>query len=279
MRAALYCRVSTEEQAEKYGLASQLSELRVYVKRKGYTVPEGAEFLDDGYSGADLERPALSRLREAIRARAFQVVMIHDTDRLSRKLSHQLLLIEEFERAGVEVEFLTVSKDASPEGRLLLQVKGVIAEYEREKIRERTSRGRREKARRGLVVTGPYPYGYRADAANPGRVVVQDDEAHVVRMMYGWLANEHRSIRTITIELRRLGIAPRRGRAWAPSSVRKILTSPFYIGKAFYNRREKIENPTTGRRGTGRRFRPESEWIPLSVPAIVSPELFEQAQA
>src|SRR2546428_9229513 len=255
MRAALYCRVSTEEQAEKYGLASQLSELRVYVKRKGYTVPEGAEFLDDGYSGADLERPALSRLREAIRTRAFQAVLIHDTDRLSRKLSHQLLLMEEFERAGVEVEFLTVSKDASPEGRLLLQVKGVIAEYEREKIRERTSRGRREKARRGLLVSGPYPYGYRADPANAGRLVIHEEEARVVRMMYGWLADEQRSIRTITIELRRLGIPPRRGRAWATSSVRKILTSPFYIGRAFYNRREKIENPKTGRRGTGPRVR------------------------
>src|SRR2546428_11530647 len=111
MRTALYCRVSTEEQAQKYGLASQLVEIRAHAKRKGYTVPDGAEFLDDGYSGADLDRPALSRLREAIRTRAFQAVLIHDPDRLSRKLAHQLLLSEEVERAAVEPEFLTGSKD------------------------------------------------------------------------------------------------------------------------------------------------------------------------
>jgi site-specific DNA recombinase len=278
LRAALYGRVSTEEQAEKYGLASQISELRAYAKRKHYTVADGGEFLDDGYSGADLERPALNRLREAIRAKAFQVVLIHDPDRLSRKLAHQLLLTEEFERAAVELEFVTVSKEATPEGRLLLQVKGVIAEYEREKIRERTSRGRKEKARRGLVVTGPYPYGYRPDPAQPGRLIIHPEEADVVRMIYRWLVDEHRSIRSIVTELRRLGILPRRGREWAKSSVRKLLTSPFYAGQAHYNRREKIVNAKTGRQGTGRRFRPESEWIPISVPAIVDEALFARAQ-
>jgi len=278
MRAAIYCRVSTEEQAQKYGLGSQLSELRAYAKSKRYTIPEGAEFLDDGHSGADIDRPALRRLRDAVRARAFQAILIHDPDRLARRLSHQLILTEEFERAGVEVEFVTVSKDASPEGRLLLQVKGVIAEYEREKIRERTGRGRKEKARRGLVVTGPYPYGYRPDPANPGQLVIHDEEAEVVRTAYRWLVEDHRSLRSIVIELRRLGIRPRRSSQWAASSVRKLLTSPFYIGQAFYNRREKIVNAKTGRQGTGRRFRPENEWIPISVPAIVTPERFKQAE-
>lgn len=279
MRAALYCRVSTEEQAEKYGLASQVSELRAYAQRKLYAVPEGGEFLDDGYSGADLDRPALTRLREAVRARAFEVILVHDPDRLTRKLSHQLLLTEEFERAGIELEFATVSKDATPEGRLLLQVKGVIAEYEREKIRERTGRGRKEKARRGLFVAGPYPYGYRADPAQDGRLLIHDEEAQVIRTVYRWLVEEHRSLRSIVMEMRRLGIVPRRSRQWAASSVRKLLTSPFYLGQAYYNRREKIVNPTTGRQGTGRRFRPESEWIPITVPTIIDPALFEQAQA
>ena len=168
MRAALYARVSTDEQAEKYGLSSQLTELGELAAKKSFTVPEGAEFVDDGYSGATLDRPALDRLREAVRARAFDVVLVHDPDRLSRKLAHQLLLVEELERAGVGLEYFTTPREDTPEGRLLLNVKGVVAEYEREKIRERTTRGKKQKARSKLVPTGPWPYGYRLDTTRPG---------------------------------------------------------------------------------------------------------------
>src|SRR5436189_37191 len=103
MRAAIYGRVSTDEQVRKFGLSSQLRELRTFAARKGLTIPQGAEYLDDGYSGAELDRPALTRLREAARAGAFQVLLIHDPDRLARRLSHQLVLLEEFERAGVQL--------------------------------------------------------------------------------------------------------------------------------------------------------------------------------
>src|SRR5262249_35453508 len=106
MRVALYGRVSTDEQAERFGLASQLTELRAFAAKQGWTIPSGGEFVDDGYSGATLERPALTRLRETIRLRAFDGVLIHDVDRLARRLAHQLLLVEEFERASVRVEFL-----------------------------------------------------------------------------------------------------------------------------------------------------------------------------
>jgi site-specific DNA recombinase len=135
VRVALYVRVSTAEQAEKYGLASQLTELRALAIRKGYNVRDSAEFVDDDASGATLDRPALGRLREAIRAGAFDLVLIHDVDRLARRLALQMLILEEFERAGVRVEFLTTPRDDSPEGQLLLNVKAVVAEYERLKIR------------------------------------------------------------------------------------------------------------------------------------------------
>jgi site-specific DNA recombinase len=252
IRAAIYARVSTEEQAEKFGLTSQVTELRVLAAQRGYAVPHGGEYVDDGYTGADMERPALSRLREAVRTGIYEVILVHDPDRLSRRLAHQLLLEEEF--------------------------KGAVAEYERLKIRERTMRGKREKARQGLVVAGPVPYGYRPDPAAPGRLQIDDDEASVVRMVYGWLIEEQRSIREITTELRRLGIQPRRGRAWAPSSVRRILTSELYAGRAFFNRRERVTSSRTGRKGTSRRFRPETEWIGLEVPHIVADDLYRQAQ-
>ncbi len=269
MRAAIYARVSTEEQAEKYGLASQLTELRAFAARKGYAIPEGAEFLDDGHSGAELDRPALGRLRDAAHAGAFQVVLAHDPDRLSRRLVHQLILLDEFGRAGISVEFLGTPREDTAEGRLLLNVQGVIAEYEREKIRERTMRGKREKARRGLVPAGPTPYGYKQDPAGQGRLVVHEEEARVVRMIYRWFVDEGRSIRRIVTELGQLCIHAARGQAWAKSSVRRLLTSEVYIGRAWFNRRD---------RAAGGRFRPKREWIPVSVPAIVTPEVFEAAQ-
>lgn len=275
VRAALYARVSTEEQAARYGLASQLTELRALAANRGYTIPEGGEFVDDGCSGADLDRPALTRLRDAVRLAAFQVVIIHDPDRLSRRLAHQLLLVEEFERAGVRLEFLTTPSEETPEGRLLLQVKGVVAEYERAKIRERTLRGKREKARRGLIPAGPIPYGYRQDSAVPGRLVAHEDEASVVRLIFRWLVDEGRSVRAIVGELRRLGVRPRRSRQWARSSVRRMLTDPLYIGRAYFNRRQRVGD-AAGHQVV--RFRDEKDWIALTVPALVSPEVYQAAQ-
>src|SRR5439155_3899574 len=126
-------------------------------------------------------------LREAVRARAFDVVLVHDPDRLSRKLAHQLLLVEELERAGVRLEYFTTPREDTPEGRLLLNVKGVVAEYEREKIRERTTRGKKQKAREGHLPGGSCPYGYRSDPTQPGGLGIHDDEARVVREMFRWL--------------------------------------------------------------------------------------------
>lgn len=253
-RAALYARVSTDEQATRFGLAAQVHELRVAAAARGYTVAAGAEFVDDGHSGATLERPALTRLRDTVRARAVDVVLVHDPDRLSRRLPHQLLLLEELE-ARARVEFVTTPRETTPEGQLLLNVKGVVAEYERLKIQERTLRGKREKARRGQVVAS-YPYGYRPDAARRGYVVVHDPEAAVVRMIYGWLIDEGRSVRSIVDELRALGVPPATAaRAWGPTQVRRIVASDRYTGRTWY------------------------KGIEIPIPAIITPERHAAARA
>jgi site-specific DNA recombinase len=270
-RAAIYARVSTDEQAQKFGLSSQVTELRALAESKGYTIPPGAEYLDEGHSGSVLERPALTRLREAIRAGAVQVVLVHDPDRLSRKLAHQYLLTEEIEGAGVRLEFKTTPREDSPEGQLLLNVKGVIGEYERLKIRERTMRGKREKARRGLIPAGPVPFGYRPDPTAPGRLAVHEEEARVVRLMFGRLLDDQRSVRKIAEELTRAGTRAPKGPRWAPATVKRLLSSEAYIGRLWFNR-------TIGT-GSTRRRRPEAEWIPLDVPALIARPLFERAQA
>ena len=272
IRAAIYARVSTEEQGQKFGLTSQLTELRALAAERGYTVLVGSEFVDDGTSGATLERAGLDRLREAVRLAQIQRLLILDPDRLSRRLVHQLLLIDEFKKHGVTVEFLRGPSEDTAEGRLLLNVQGVIAEYEREKIQSRTLRGKREKARRGLVVAS-FPYGYRPDPAASGRLLVYEPEATVVRMIYSWLIDEGRSSRSIVDELRRLAVPPGRiGHKWGPTQVRRILTSDRYTGRTYYNRGQVVS-------GGRRKERPPAEWIAIAIPAIITPERHAAALA
>lgn len=259
MRAVLYARVSTEDQAERYGLASQITELRELAKRKGYEII--AEFSDDGVSGATLDRPALTRLRDDLRAGAYQTVLAHAPDRLSRNLAHQLLLLEEFKKAECKVEFLTTPAEDTAEGRLLLNVSGVVAEFEREKIKERTLRGKREKARRGLVVAS-YPYGYRPDPAQPGKLLLHDREAEVVRLIYRLCVDEGKSIEQIVVELRRLA-APARKSQWGTTQVARILTSDRYTGRVFYGQEQVLPG---GKRKSG------TEPIAITIPAIIAAE-------
>jgi site-specific DNA recombinase len=275
MRAVLYARVSTEEQAQKYGLKGQVRELRAHATEKGYEVI--GEFVDEGHSGAILDRPALARVRELVRARGVDVVLAHDPDRIARRLVLQAILHEEFSRCQVQLLYVTTPLDGTPEGKMFMQFKGVIAEYEREKIRERTMRGRREKARQGRY-SGPPPFGYRVDPDHRGALLVDEEEAALVRMVYRWLVEERRSIRAITHELRALGVRPRRGRRWAKSSVAKLLTDERYVGRAYFNRRRVSLDPETGK-PDGVRYRSREEWITVPVPALLEDGLFAQAQA
>ncbi len=235
-QCVLYARVSLEEQAERFGLSSQQAELRTYAQKCDYEVLR--EFVDDGYSGGDLGRPALQQVRDLVRNRSVSLIVVHDPDRLARKLAHQLLLTEEFEKSGVRLEFVTTPNTDNMEGRLLLNVRGVIAEYEREKIRERTMRGRREKARQGLVVGGRCPYGYESIG---GIYQIEEDQASVVRFIFRSLVEEHLSIRKIIERLNEGDYKPHTSTRWAKSSVGRILRNELYTGKAYYNRRQRVE--------------------------------------
>ncbi len=134
MKAALYARVSTDKQAEKYGIPSQLEALRKKCTEKGWDpVFDGDKdaFIDDGYSGADLDRPALNRLRQAAKEGRIDMVLCYDPDRLSRKLYHQMILADEFEKQGIKLEFITQEMGTSPEDRMFFNMRGLVAEYER----------------------------------------------------------------------------------------------------------------------------------------------------
>src|ERR671938_275855 len=159
--AAIYARVSSEHQAAAHTIASQVAALQERVALDHLVLPDTMQFLDDGYSGATLVRPALERLRDVIAAGAIDRLYVHSPDRLARKYAYQVLLVDEFQRMGVEVVFLTRELGRSPEDDLLLQVQGMMAEYERAKIVERHRRGKLHAARSGVVnVLSGAPYGY-----------------------------------------------------------------------------------------------------------------------
>ena len=280
-RIAAYCRVSLEEQVEQFGLASQLRAVREHAAARGESIPEELVFVDQGFSGADLERPALSRLRELIRTRQISAVLVHDPDRLARKLGHQALILEECQQHGVTLQFVTTPTADTPEAVMFLQLKGAFSEYERAKINERTLRGRREKARQGFIVGGRVAYGYRYLGKREnerGRLVIDEEQAEVVRQIFTWAADGV-SLRGITSRLNSLGIPSQRTSHWGRSAVARLLKYEGYVGKAHYNKGQRVlpPNPDPARKDkkTRRRMRERAEWIPIQIPQIVPEELFD----
>ena len=180
-QVASYARVSSEQQASAQTIASQVAAVRERVAADGYRLPADHEFLDDGYSGATLVRPALERLRDLVASGGVDRLYVHSPDRLARKYAYQVLLIDEFQRSGVEVVFLNRELGRTPEDDLLLQVQGMVAEYERAKILERSRRGKRHAAQTGSVsVLSGAPYGYqyvrKQDGGGQARYEIQLDE-------------------------------------------------------------------------------------------------------
>src|SRR2546425_1545394 len=184
--AAIYARVSSERQRQEQTIASQTVALRELAEQRGLLVPEDLLFEDDGFSGASLQRPALERLRDRAFEGCFEVLLCHAPDRLARRYAYQVLLLEELARGGIEVVFAKEpERSGSPEDELLRQFQGMIAEYERAQIRERTRRGKAHRARQGSqAVLSAAPYGYRyvkKSEQMDGFYEVHEPEAEVVR--------------------------------------------------------------------------------------------------
>ncbi len=193
MRTAVYARVSTERQERQQTIDSQLDALQAWAKSANHELTDAHVFRDEGYSGSRLDRPGLDALRDAVRDREVDVVAVLAPDRLARRYAYQVLLLEEFRRAGCAVEFLTHAISDDPGDQLLLQIQGAVAEYERALLSERFRRGKLQKARAGQFIGPHAPYGYhyrpRQDGAC-GQLAVDDEEAELVHTLYGWLVGE-----------------------------------------------------------------------------------------
>jgi len=286
-RAGLYERVSTDAQVERYGLGSQDWALKKRAQERDYTIiPDykGNAFVDDGYSGGDLDRPALTRLRQAVREGQVDVILCYDPDRLSRNLSDQLLLSDEFERAGVRLEFITQETDASPEGKLFFAIRGAVAEYERAKTRERTTRGRLEKARQGKVINPRcLPTWLRYDRQTE-RVDVDEEWAKVACMAFRLVADEGLKLDELRRRFNSLNIpTPQGGTHWQLTTLDNWLRNAAAKGEYHQLRYQKVEpgqrrKPVGKRRKTGCIERDRSQWNTVQVPPIVTPELWEAVQ-
>src|SRR5271166_3810555 len=202
VQCALYARVSSESQARDNTIASQVTALRERIVADGFRLEPDQSYEDEGYSGSLLSRPALERLRDAVAGGHVERIYVHAPDRLARRYAHQVLLVDEFRRAGAEIVFLNRPIGETAEDDLLLQVQGVIAEYERAKILERSRRGRRHAARSGSVsaLTGT-PFGYRyvsrAQGGGVARFEIAEDEAHIVRLVFSWIGLDRLSLREV----------------------------------------------------------------------------------
>src|ERR1700676_855324 len=291
--AAIYARVSSEQQREENTIASQTASLIEFATQHQLEVPKEWVFEDDGYSGATLERPGLERVRDLAAEGQIQVVLAYSPDRLSRKYAYQILLIEELARHGVETLFVRAPQGDSAEDQLLVQFQGMIAEYERAQILERSRRGKRHRARSGEIsVLSGAPYGYRyirkSDEA-PAAYAVIETEARVVRHVYEQYTVAGLSIGAIMRELNDQGVATRKSNTrWERSMVWAMLRNPAYRGTACFGKtrvapRQRVTRPLRMRGGMTTRNsasheRPREEWIEIPVPALITEETFARAQ-
>lgn len=278
MRVGIYARVSSEGQEARGTIGSQLAALRARVACEGDELV--AEFVDDGYSGARLDRPGLDALRDASEAGTLETVWCLSPDRLARSFAYQMLILDELARLGVAVRFTDSPPiNDDPEARLLVQVQGVIAEYEKAKFAERERRGKLYRARAGEVLSRKVPYGYRRvprGRDGPAHVVIHEPEAAVVRRVFAEFLGG-RSIRRIVIDLGAEGIASPDGKShWVLATVGRMLRNEAYIGRLYWNRTHTSFDAASGR--NRQRRRPKEEWIEIPIPAIVADDTFQAVQ-
>jgi site-specific DNA recombinase len=294
MRVAAYVRVSTDRQQLAQTIQQQVELLLAYVRRQPeWVLDEAHIFRDDGYSGARLQRPGLDALRDQVARAAFDAVVITAPDRLARHFVHQMVVLDEWERAGIEVVFVDRPASRDPHEQLVTQIRGAVAEYERTLIADRMRRGRLAKLRAGQLLpwTSHVPYGYRVDPErprDPALVTVDPYAAGIVREVFATYADGSATLHSLAEALTRRGVPTPTGlRLWSPATLHGILTNPAYIGQAVAQRYQtrtpqQRHSPLLPIGRTRERHsspsRPREEWIIVPIPSLVPEAHFVAAQ-
>ena len=286
LRTALYARVSSDRQEQEETVQSQLAELRVHLNESG--VCDWQDFIDEGYARDNLVRPSLHRLRDLAGQGQIDHIYILAPDRLGSG-AKLMILVEEFQQNAVELHAVNGQWEDIPEGKLLLHMQRAIAEYERTKIAERTRRGKLYWAKQGAMVGGHAPYGYqfiRRSDSQRARLEISEFEASIVREMYRLVFENRLSTRGLGRHLETRSIpTPRGANQWSSTTIDRILRNPVYRGTFYYQRFQSVlpsRRIAADRykqiRKTGKKPRPEEEWIKIPVPQIVDEGLWDAVQ-
>jgi len=291
MRVALYARVSTNRQVVTQSIDQQLDRLREYVGNQGWPLRDDDILRDDGHSGATLNRPGLDRLRDKVRAAEVDRVVLTAPDRLARNYVHQMVLLEELERAGCAVQFLDRPMTADPHDHLLLQIRGAVAEYERTLIAERMRRGRLAKYRAGVLLPWTRkPFGYSVDPdrpRDPAGVRIDEAEAAIIKQIFAQYLEPGGNLNRVVRRLMAQGVhTPSGKKRWSQATVRGMLTNPTYTGQLFAGRwrrrdpkRRLSPLKPIGLYGGEVRRMPEEWTFVTQIPAIITEEEFALVQA
>lgn len=295
IRAAFYARVFGEQQAAAHTIESQVAALSERSHLDGTPVPPERQFVDDGYSGATLIRPDLERLRDLVNVGAIDRIYVHSPDRLARNYAYQVLLLDEWPRC--RSLFYESALGQSPEDDLLLQVQGIVAEYERAKIMERSRRGKKHAAQSGsLNVMSGAPFGYQYVSAREregqARFERIAEQANVVQQIFSWIGRDRCSLAEVCRRLRAVGTPTATGKPiWSREAVWQVLQNPAYMGRAAYGKTHMMPrgkksqlraargHPAQLRRSNAPKPAEPKEWVSNAVPAIVDKALFRAAHA
>ncbi len=269
---AIYIRWSTDEQGHGTTRDVQLEACRHLILSRGWQVREDLVFVDEGHSGATLQRPAMERLRQRVQAGEVDAVVVYKLDRLTRSLLDAVDLVWREWRDRCELLSAREPIDTTtPLGKLLFAILATFAEHERETIRERMWAGRLKRASAGRSPGFPVPYGYRKGSA-PGLLEPHPEEAPVVQLIFrlreGGIGQGPLSVRQIATYLNNCGYPAKRGGRWHPSAVAKVLSNPLYTGRLIWGRNR-------GELGEG----PARIDTVAQIPPLVSTEQYARVQA
>ena len=283
-KAALYARVSSDAQQKEGTIKSQVVELKRQIAAAGHVLVR--EYVDDGYSGTLLDRPALEQMRADLKTDLFEAVYFHSADRIARDVAHQIIIVGELLKYGKQIVIDGKDYKQNPENKLTLTMLGAFAEFERAKIIERTTRGRLHRLRRGeLSSNGHRIYGYhymKRTSGAPASLVINEEQSAIVRSIFEMFASGDFGLVTITRFLEARRIPTRTGRPqWDRGQIKSMLKNETYAGTRYFNRiTAATETARQGKQVIRGKWvlRDRAEWIAVNVPAIVPRELFERVQ-
>ncbi|MEK4343146.1 recombinase family protein [Brevibacillus sp. FSL L8-0710] len=233
LKAAIYCRVSTEEQTSGFSLDAQQSVLEVYAEAKGYQIYDF--YVDDGYSGKDFERPAVQRLFRDMRSRKFDAIIVWKVDRFSRSNKDVLTVIDdELKPRKMKLLVSTCDIDSStPNGYMFISLLGTFAEYERTMIVERVDLGMQKRAVDGFWCGGKV-LGYDNDTVNK-TLLINEQESKIVKEIFS-LRSQGLGYKSITNLLNEQGKRTKNGKLFSIPGIKLILENEVYIGNVVWGK-------------------------------------------